>query len=184
MKKILLWLCAFAALTAHAQQPADDIDVDQLRKLNMAQVAILSLYVDSVDQAKLTENAITGMLDKLDPHSSYTNAKETKRLTEPLEGNFEGIGVQFNMVDDTLIVLKVIPKAPCEKAGRHEGDRIIQVNGINIAGVKMERDSIMHHLRGPKGSLADLRVVRRGVNEPLHFKVTRDKIPVYTLDAS
>ena len=184
MKKILLWLCAFAALTAHAQQPADDIDVDQLRKLNMAQVAILSLYVDSVDQAKLTENAITGMLDKLDPHSSYTNAKETKRLTEPLEGNFEGIGVQFNMVDDTLIVLKVIPKGPCEKAGLHEGDRIIQVNGINIAGVKMERDSIMHHLRGPKGSLADLRVVRRGVSEPLRFKVTRDKIPVYTLDAS
>ena len=97
MKKILLWLCAFAALTAHAQQPADDIDVDQLRKLNMAQVAILSLYVDSVDQAKLTENAITGMLDKLDPHSSYTDPEETSEMTEQLDGEFEGIGIQFQM---------------------------------------------------------------------------------------
>ena len=150
----------------------------------MAQVAITSLYVDSVDQQKLAEDAINGMLSKLDPHSSYTNAKDTKKLNEPLNGNFEGIGVSFNMVNDTLLVLQVISKGPCERAGVLAGDRIIAVNGVKIAGVKMERDSIMSKLRGAKGTIAHLDIVRRGTQGVLHFKVTRDKIPVNTVDAA
>lgn len=184
MKNIVLLLLFLFSGTACAQRGYGDIDVDQIRKLQMAQVAITSLYVDSVDQKKLAEDAIRGMLDKLDPHSSYTNAKETKKLNEPLAGNFEGIGVSFNMVKDTLLVLQVISKGPCEKVGVQAGDRIIAVNGVKIAGVKMDRDSIMQRLRGPKGTVANLEVVRRGASGVLKFKVVRDKIPVNTLDAA
>lgn len=184
MKKILLLLVALISLPSCAQRGYGDIDVDQVRKLQMAQLAIASLYVDSVDQQKLVEDAINGMLGKLDPHSSYTNAKETKKLNEPLSGNFEGIGVSFNIVKDTLLVLQVVSKGPCEKVGILAGDRIIAVNGTKIAGVKMERDSIMMRLRGPKGTVANLDVVRRGANGVLHFKVVRDKIPVNTVDAA
>lgn len=184
MKNIVLLLLFLFAGTACAQRGFGDIDVDQVRKLQMAQVAITSLYVDSVDQKKLAEDAIRGMLDKLDPHSSYTDAKETKKLNEPLSGNFEGIGVSFNMVKDTLLVLQVVSKGPCEKVGVQAGDRIIAVNGVKIAGVKMDRDSIMQRLRGPKGTVANLEVVRRGASGVLKFKVVRDKIPVNTLDAA
>lgn len=184
MKYLFLLLSIFFSLSLIAQPGYDEINVEQIRKLQMAQVAITSLYVDSVDQEKLAEDAINGMLSKLDPHSSYTNAKETKKLNEPLSGNFEGIGVSFNMVKDTLLVLQVIGKGPCEKAGVMAGDRIIGVNGVKIAGVKMDRDSIMSHLRGPKGTIANLEVVRRGASEVLHFKIVRDKIPVYTVDAA
>ncbi len=184
MKKYIFLL--FALLCAnglHAQHDFGDIDVEQLRKLQMAQMAITSLYVDSVDQKKLAEDAIRGMLDKLDPHSSYSNAKETKQLTEPLDGNFEGIGVQFNMLEDTLVVIQTVRKGPSEKVGILSGDRIVSVDGLPIAGVKMSRDSIMTKLRGPKGTKVKLGIVRRGVKETLYFIVTRDKIPLNTLDA-
>ena len=184
MKKYIFLL--FALLCAnglHAQHDFGDIDVEQLRKLQMAQMAITSLYVDSVDQKKLAEDAIRGMLDKLDPHSSYSNAKETKQLTEPLDGNFEGIGVQFNMLEDTLVVIQTVRKGPSEKVGILSGDRIVSVDGLPIAGVKMSRDSIMTKLRGPKGTKLKLGIVRRGVKETLYFTVTRDKIPLNTLDA-
>ena len=105
MKKIaLLLIAALCSLTASAQS-LNDIDFEQLKKLQVAQAAITSLYVDTVDQKKLAEDAIRGMLKELDPHSSYSNPEETKKLNEPLEGSFEGIGVQFNMVEDTLVVI-------------------------------------------------------------------------------
>ena len=186
MKKLLLLLALLLTLPVCAQHrsPYDDIDVNQLKKLQMAQIAITSLYVDSVDQKKLVEDAINGILSKLDPHSSYTNAKETRKLTEPLTGNFEGIGVSFNIDKDTLLVLQVVSKGPCQKAGVLEGDRIIAVNGRTIAGVKMDRDSIMTLLRGPKGTIARLDIVRRGAKDVLHFKIVRDKIPLNTVDAA
>lgn len=180
---MLALVCAAAPLRAQ-RNAFGDLDIMQLKKLQMAQMAITGLYVDTVDQSKLAEDAITGMLSKLDPHSTYTNARDTKKLNEPLSGNFEGIGVSFNMTRDTLIVLQVISKSPSEKAGLLAGDRIIAVNGTPIAGVKMDRDSIMTRLRGPKGTIANLDVVRRGVSEPLRFRVVRDKIPVYTVDAA
>ena len=183
-KHILLLFAILLTLPACAQNRFGDIDFDQVKKLQMAQIAITSLYVDSVDQNKLVENAINGMLGKLDPHSSYTNAKETKKLNEPLSGNFEGIGVSFNMVKDTLLVLQVINKGPCERVGVQPGDRIVAVNGEKIAGVKMERDSIMTKLRGPKGTIANLEIVRRGTQGVLKFRVVRDKIPLNTVDAA
>lgn len=179
---LCLLLAGFSGISAQRQVP-EDIDIEQIRKLQYAQLAISNLYVDSVDQKKLAEDAINGMLEKLDPHSSYTNAEQTKKLNEPLEGNFEGIGVQFNMLDDTLVVIQPTSKGPSEKAGIVAGDRIVSVDGEVIAGVKMERDSIMRKLRGPKGTKVLLGVVRHGVRGLLTFNLTRDKIPVNTVDA-
>ena len=114
MKRLLTLLAlSFAlALTATAQlrQEFQDIDVNQLRKLQMVHVAVTELYVDTVNQGKLTEAGIRGILNSLDPHSSYSDAKETKAINEPLQGNFEGIGVQFNMLEDTLVVIQTIRK--------------------------------------------------------------------------
>ena len=162
----------------------ENIDVQQVRKLQIAQLAITQLYVDTVNQKKLVENAINGMLSKLDPHSAYSDPEETRKMNEPLEGNFEGIGVQFNMLEDTLVVIQTVAKGPSEKVGILNGDRIVSVDGRAIAGVKMDRDSIMKQLRGPKGTKVKVGIVRRGVKEVLYFTIIRDKIPMNTLDAA
>ncbi|MBP5338327.1 MAG: S41 family peptidase [Prevotella sp.] len=157
---------------------------DALRKLSIAEMAIKSFYVDDVDEKKLVEDGIRGMLEKLDPHSSYTTPKETKEMTEPLNGSFEGIGVQFNMVEDTLMVIQPVPNGPSEKVGILAGDRIVGVNDSAIAGVKMSKEEIMRRLRGPKGTIAHLKVVRQGIRDTLFFDVKRDKIPVHSVDAT
>ena len=154
-----------------------------IRKLQAAEMAITNLYVDSVDESRLVEDAIRGMLEKLDPHSSYTTAKETKAMNEPLQGSFEGIGVQFNMVEDTLLVIQPTLNGPSEKVGILAGDRIVMVNDTAIAGVKMSKEEIMKRLRGKKGTKVKLGVVRRGISDMLNFTVTRAKIPIHTLDA-
>lgn len=154
------------------------------RKLQVAEFAINNLYVDSVDEDKLVEEAIKSMLTQLDPHSTYSDAEEVKKMNEGLVGNFEGIGVQFNMIEDTLLVVQPVSNGPSEKVGILAGDRIIAVNDTTIAGVNMTTEDIMSRLRGPKGSKVNLTVSRRNVKEPLLFTVTRDKIPIYSLDAS
>ena len=137
MKRILTLLALSYALaltaTAQLRQEFQDIDVNQLRKLQMVHGAVTELYVDTVNQGKLTEAAIRGILNSLDPHSSYSDAKETKAINEPLQGNFEGIGVQFNMLEDTLVVIQTIRKGPSEKVGILAGDRIVKVNDQVIA---------------------------------------------------
>ena len=155
-----------------------------LRKLQIAEIATNNLYVDSVDEAKLVEDAIRGMLEKLDPHSTYSNPKEVKQMTEPLNGNFEGIGVQFNMIDDTLMVIQPVTNGPSEKVGIIAGDRIVSVNDTAIAGVKMSKEEIMRRLRGPKDTKVILGVVRTGIKDRLTFTVVRDKIPVKSIDAT
>jgi carboxyl-terminal processing protease len=155
-----------------------------MRKLQIAEMAINNLYVDSVDEQKLVEDGIKGMIEKLDPHSSYMTAKEVKEANEPLQGNFEGIGVQFNMVEDTLLVIQPVIGGPSEKQGIIAGDRIVSVNDTAIAGVSMPKEEIMRRLRGPKGTKVNLGVVRRGIADTLRFVVTRDKIPVKSIDAA
>lgn len=152
------------------------------KKLQLAEFAINNLYVDKVNEDKLVEEAIIAMLAQLDPHSVYSDAEEVKKMNEPLKGNFEGIGVQFNMVEDTLFVIQPVSNGPSEKVGILAGDRIISVNDSAIAGVKMSTEEIMSRLRGPKGSTVKLGIVRRKVTEPLTFNVKRDKIPLYSLD--
>ena len=154
-----------------------------MSKLQYAEMAINNLYVDSVNEDKLVEDAIRGMLKELDPHSSYSTPQEVKALNEPLQGNFDGIGVQFNMIDDTLLVIQPTTKGPSEKVGILAGDRIITVNDTSIAGVKMPRNEIMKRLRGPRGTKVKLGIKRRSVAETLFFTVTRDKIPVKSIDA-
>ena len=173
-------LCFFSFLPLSAQLKSDS----PLRKLQLAEMAITNFYVDSVNEQKLSEDAIRGMLKGLDPHSTYTDAKETKAMNEPLQGDFEGIGVQFNMIEDTLVVIQPIVNGPSQKVGILAGDRIVSVNDSTIAGVKMPRIDIMKMLRGKKGTKVKLGIVRRGVSNILTFVVTRDKIPVHTLNAA
>ena len=170
-------------ISAMAQMKLNFGDDSPLRKLQIAELAISNLYVDNVDEGKLVEDAIRGMLEKLDPHSSYSTPKEVKALNEPLSGSFEGIGVQFNMVEDTLLVIQPVTGGPSEKVGIMAGDRIVSVNDTAIAGVKMSKEDIMRRLRGPKGTKVMLGIVRRGIKDTLSFKVVRDKIPVKSIDA-
>lgn len=178
IKALLVLLLTIVAVTSVNAQK-----LHPLRKLQLAEMAISQLYVDTVNQQKLVEDAIRGMLKELDPHSLYSTAKETKALNEPLNGSFDGIGVQFNMVEDTLLIIQPVSKGPSEKVGILAGDRIITVADTAISGVKMERSEIMRRLRGPRGSKIKLGIKRRGVDELLYFNVTRAKIPVYSVDA-
>ena len=175
---LLFYIFTFLPLSA---QPKNN---SPLRKLQLAEMAITNFYVDSVNEQKLSEDAIRGMLKGLDPHSTYTDAKETKAMNEPLQGDFEGIGVQFNIIEDTLVVIQPIVNGPSQKVGILSGDRIVSVNDSTIAGVKMPRIDIMKMLRGKKGTKVKLGIVRRGVSNILTFVVTRDKIPVHTLNAA
>ena len=168
----------------HAQFRINMGDESPMRKLQIAELAISNFYVDSVDEKKLVEDGIKGMLEKLDPHSSYSTPKEVKEMNEPLQGNFEGIGVQFNMVEDTLLVIQPVSGGPSEKMGIMAGDRIVSVNDTAIAGVKMSKEEIMKRLRGPKGTKVNLGVVRRGISDTLSFVITRDKIPMKSIDAT
>ena len=180
---LLILLCAAFAPEAAMAQQTDPREM-AVRKLLQSTIMINQMYVDTVNIDRQVEDAITGMLSKLDPHSAYSNAKDTKKLNEPLQGNFEGIGVQFNMLEDTLVVIQPVAKGPSEKVGILAGDRIVSVNDTAIAGVKMSREDIMSRLRGPKGTKVNLGVVRRGIKDVLTFTVKRDKIPVNSLDAA
>lgn len=174
---------AFPYMSLSAQN--QEIELEKaMRKLVMAAAMTTQFYVDTVNCNKLVEDAINGMLNKLDPHSAYSTPKETKAFTEPLNGSFEGIGVQFNMLEDTLLVIQPVSKGPSERVGILAGDRIITVNDTSIAGVKMSREEIMSRLRGPKGTVVKLGVKRPGIKDLVYFNVTRDKIPVTTLDAA
>ena len=155
-----------------------------LRKLLNAHYAISNFYVDTLSEDRLIEEGIKGMLESLDPHSTYTNAKETKELEEPLQGEFSGIGIQFNMKQDTLYVIQTTVGGPSEKVGIMAGDRIITVNDTTIAGVKMKNSDIMKRLRGKKGSKVTVQVKRGNNPELITFRITRDKIPLYSIDAT
>ena len=140
---------------------------DAMRKLNTAVFAVRELYVDTVNETKMVEDMINHMLQELDPHSSYTTAEETKELNEPLEGNFSGIGIQFNIDNDTLLVVQIISGGPSERVGMQAGDRIIAVNDSVVAGVGLKTADVRKFLRGPEGTKVDVRVLRRGVAKPI-----------------
>ena len=155
-----------------------------MRKLSLADWVITNMYVDTVNETKLVETAIRSMLEELDPHSTYTTAEETKEMTEPLQGNFSGIGIQFNMNKDTVYVIQTIAGGPSERVGILAGDRIIEANDTVIAGVKMKNSDIMKRLKGPRGTTVKLKVLRKSAPSPIVFKVVRDNIPIYSIDAS
>jgi len=160
--------------------------INQAQKLGMAERAVEMLYVDTVNADRLVEDAIKGMLEGLDPHSQYSSPEETRELNEPLEGNFSGIGITFNMNQDTLYVIQTVSGGPSERVGIHAGDRIIAVNDTSIAGVKMKNKDIMKRLRGPKGTEVNITVLRRegDTSDTIPFKITRADIPIYSVDAA
>ncbi len=153
-------------------------------KLNSVLNYIEEDYVDTVDKDVLVEAAIPIMLKELDPHSIYIPAEDLKEVREPLEGNFSGIGVQFNMQDDTVAIIKTITNGPSEKVGVLAGDRIVTVGEDTVAGVKMSSDSIVKRLKGPRGTTVDVGIYRKGVDELIHFDIVRDNIPLTSIDVS
>ena len=181
MKKILLPLLMFMALPGYVS--AEVVSAKEANsKLSHAQKIISMYYVDDVDNGKLVTDAIVAILKDLDPHSTYTNPDETKELTTPLEGKFSGIGISFNMVNDSVYVISTIAGGPSEKVGMLPGDRIVSADDTILSGVGRGRNEITPVLRGPKGSKVNLKV-QRGVRQ-IDFKVTRDDIPLYSVDAS
>jgi carboxyl-terminal processing protease len=141
-------------------------------------------YVDSVKADKLTEDAITGMLEKLDPHSVYISKSELKEMNEPLVGNFEGVGIQFNILFDTIAVISPISGGPSEKLGIKSGDRIVKIDGINVASIKIKNEDVLKKLRGAKGTKVNVSIFRRGSKELIEYTIVRDKIPLFSIDAS
>ncbi len=155
-----------------------------IQKLQLTYQLISSLYVDSVDNEDLVEEAIVGMLKSLDPHSVYISADEVAAMNEPLDGSFEGVGVQFNIMNDTLMVVNPVIGGPSEKVGIRAGDRIIGIDGDVVAGIGIKNSDVFKYLRGKKGTKVNLTILRRSSNDKLKFVVVRDKIPLHSVDAA
>ena len=143
-----------------------------------------AFYVDTTNVNKLTENAIVDLLGRLDPHSVYITKSEVEEMNQPLEGNFEGIGISFSIIQDTLTVMTTIPGGPSEKVGLRPGDRITKVDVKKITSIGLKTQDVFGLLRGNKGTIVKLEVIRKGESAPLEFTIVRDKIPIYSLDAA
>jgi carboxyl-terminal processing protease len=150
------------------------------RTLNL----IDAFYVDTANLDILTEKAIVEVLKNLDPHSTYISAKDVKEMNEPLIGNFEGIGVQFNILRDSIIIVEPISGGPSEKVGIKSGDRILTIDKEKVAGINITNTGVRSRLMGPKGTKVNITVYRKGVKDILDFTIIRDKIPIFSLDAS
>ena len=159
-----------------------DGDYNRWRKLNLILQEVQRNYVDTIDMAGMTDAAVVAALSELDPHSVYLPPVELTESESELAGNFEGIGITFNVPNDTAIVLNTIPGGPSEKAGLVQGDRIIKVEDKTIAGTKTPQDSMVRMMKGPKGTKVKITVNRDGTLIP--FDITRDKIPVHCIDAA
>lgn len=157
---------------------------DESLKFSQALNWIGKYYVDSVSQSELVETAIKEMLNTLDPHSTYLTSEEVKAMSEPLQGNFEGIGISFNILNDTIFVINPVPGGPSEKVGIRSGDRIVLIEGENVGGIGIKNPDVFAKLRGEKGTRVTVSVHRRRVSDLLEFTITRDKIPIHSLDAS
>ena len=155
-----------------------------LNKINLVAAAVSRLYVDVIDEDTIAEKTIDAMLKQLDPHSTYLPPHEAQQTLETLSGKFDGIGIQINMLEDTLFVVQTVVGGPSEKAGILPGDRIISVDDSIVAGVKLAVNDIITMLRGKRGSKVSIGIMRRGVAEPIYFTITRDKIPVNSIDAT
>ena len=153
-------------------------------KLTYTLSLIEKSYVDSLPLDSIIEHVMPHLVKELDPHSAYIPASEMQAMNEPLEGEFDGIGVVFNMATDTVIVLNVIPKGPSDKAGVRAGDRIIRINDSIVAGKKIPQNNIVKQLRGKRGTIVRLGIERGGIKGLVDISVTRDAIPLHSIEAS
>ncbi len=177
-------IVGLVAISLLSQKIASQELSENTYKVGRALVLIDAFYVDTTDVNKLTEKAIAELLKSLDPHSVYISAEDVKEMNEPLNGNFEGIGIQFNVLNDTIIVIDPITGGPSEKVGIHSGDRIVLINGEKVSGIGISTSGVRSRLLGMKGTKVNLGVCRRGKKEILDFTIIRDKIPINSLDAS
>jgi len=153
-------------------------------KITSALQYIVNEYVDTVTMSSMNEAVMPALLENLDPHSLYIPARDFQRFSEPLVGNFSGIGVSFNMTDDTVAIINTIPNGPSEMVGVLAGDRIIMVDDSLVAGVNMPSDDIVKMLKGPKNTVVKVTIYRREEAKPLNFEITRDDIPIYSVDVA
>ena len=177
---LVLAVLTACPLVGQAQETVQE----QGEKFNTLLYYMNRMYVDSVDLDGLVETAIRGMLEELDPHSVYIPAEDLQQADEPLNGKFEGIGVRFNIMKDTIMVVSTIAGGPSEKLGIMSGDRIVEVDGETVAGIGIRNKGVMDRLKGPKGTHVDVGVRRGKAKELIHFDIERDKIPIYSVDAS
>lgn len=185
MKRLIHFaLAAFFLLILYQLQGWGQMLNENTFKIGRTLTLIDAFYVDTVNMNAITEKAIVEMLRSLDPHSSYISAKEVKEMNEPLLGNFEGIGIQFNILHDTIVVVEPIKNGPSEKVGIKAGDRIVKINDENVAGIKITTTGVRTRLMGPKGTKVDVVVYRKGEKDLNNFTITRDKIPINSLDAA
>ena len=181
MKKIFA-LLAFTLL-AGTVLFAQSEPVKQAKKFERLLNYIDAMYVDTTDIAKITETAIVKMLQELDPHSAYISADDVAKSKEQLDGSFDGIGVQFRIIQDTIVVQDVISGGPSEKVGLKSGDRIVKVDDEIVAGVKIDNSGVAKRLRGKKGTKVIVGILRPGEKDIINFEIIRDKIPIYSVDA-
>ncbi len=156
----------------------------EIQKLGALLQMIDYYYVDTVNREKITEDGIRAILKDCDPHSVYIPSSELKEMNEPLVGKFEGVGIQFNILEDTIMVTNTIPGGPSEKLGIKPGDRIVNIDGKSVASVKITNKDVLSKLRGDKGTKVKVDIYRRGEPELMAFEITRDKIPLFSVDAS
>ncbi|MEA3316597.1 MAG: S41 family peptidase [Bacteroidota bacterium] len=184
MKKSILSSLFILLFVLLSQTSFSQLFNEDVYKFGKALNYITSYYVDTVNRSELAENALIGMLKDLDPHSVYMSKEEVKKINEPLQGNFEGVGIQFNILNDTLYVISPISGGPSEKVGVMAGDRIVKIDNEIVAGVGLTTKGVKDRLLGEKGTKVEIEVKRKGMNEPLKFVIIRDKIPIYCLDAA
>ncbi len=184
MRQLILTICiTFLYLSGFAQTPGSDVTKSYYKLVRLFGY-IDQQYVDTVNLPMLTDKAIIEVLKNLDPHSTYLSKDDFKSANEALEGNFEGVGVEFNILNDTLIIVSPVSGGPSERVGIQSGDRILSVDEKNIAGIGLKNEDVYKLLRGTRGTKVKLGIERKGEKELLMFEVTRDKIPIYSVDAS
>lgn len=185
MKKIALILsvAVFCLVNIPLQAQEDDHEIAK-HKMETAFEIISQAYVDKLDDNKIVEDGIKGIIKQLDPHSRYISAEKVKEENQKLASDFEGIGIQFNILDDTIMVISPIAGGPSEKLGILAGDKIIVIEEENVAGIGIENSGVRDRLLGPKGTLVKVSIKRRGMKRLIDFVITRDKIPLYSVDAS
>jgi len=184
MKKLLVIASAVGLLIANSSLAQVKNPSATTEKFATLLNYIEHMYVDSVNAEELTEKAIIKLLEELDPHSMYLSTEELREANEPLQGSFDGIGIQFNILKDTILVVEPIQGGPSEKLGIKSGDKIIKIDGENVAGVGIKNNDIFKRLRGPKGTKVTVEIEREGAKDLMAYDIIRDKIPIYSIDAS
>ena len=183
-RKKIFFVSIVVMLTLSIVVPVNGQFTEASLKIGKVISLIEAYYVEEVNQEKIVEQAIINVLKELDPHSTYISEKEVKDMNEPLIGNFEGIGIQFNVLYDTILVISPVPGGPSEKVGIRAGDRIVKIDSENVAGIGITTTKVRDRLLGKKDTKVNVSIKRKGVVELIEFTITRDKIPIHSLDAA